>query len=236
LSNRNQHYLPKHYLRHFCIADSQLIGIAKVDPYKAIEPGPIRGQCQKAGFYNDSPGVDALLGHAEDDIAPVLIDVLRRNDFTMPQMVAQRLLAALLHARTSKSIEIAKVLPKYIASEFIKHQIKIGKLPPLPGGWNEDMMDFEDVAGMLIKATVIPCWLEAHTLALKLLRVTGNDRLITSDNPVVALNAFCSAVEPRRSFAGYSRAGFQLVLPISPLICLLFTIRRFTRSDLDGTG
>ncbi len=74
---------------------------------------------------------------------------------------------------------------------------------------------------MHIKALVIPCWLETQTLELKLLRVCAHDKLITSDNPVVALNPFCAGTAPQRSFAGYSRSGFQLILPISPTTCIL---------------
>jgi Protein of unknown function (DUF4238) len=220
---QNDHFLPQHYLRQFRIGESKLIGIAKVAPFKFIGAGPIRGQCQKQNFYSDSPGADKLLGTTESDLAPVVIDVVLREDFDSPQLVALRLLAVLLHIRTKKALETAKVFPKYIAYEVIKHGIETGRLPPPPGGrWSEDMMDFDGVAGSLIKEAVIPCWMEMQTMQLKLLRAPPNECFITSDNPVVILNEFCSRANSPRSFAGFSLTGFQLLLPLSPNICLFF--------------
>lgn len=219
----NEHFLPQHYLRQFRIGDSKLIGIAKVAPFRFVGAGPIRGQCQTQAFYSDSPGADKLLGSTESDLAPVVADVVKRQDFNSPQLVALRLLAVLLHIRTRKAIETAKVFPKYIAHQVIKHGIETGRLPPPPGGrWTEDMMDCGGVAGVLIKEAGIHCWLEMQTLQLKLLRAPPKEYFITSDNPVVILNQFCSQADSPRSFAGFSLTGFQLLLPVSPDFCLFF--------------
>jgi len=219
----NEHFLPQHYLRQFRIGDSKLIGIAKVAPFRFIGAGPIRGQCQKQNFYSDSPGADKLLGSTESDLAPVVADVVKRQDFNSPQLLALRLLAVLLHVRTRKAIETAKVFPKYIAYEVIKHGIETGRLPAPPGGkWTEDVMDFGGVAGALIKEAAIPCWMEMQTMQLKLLRAGPATHFITSDNPVVILNEFSSQTNSPRSFAGFSLTGFQLLLPISPNLCLFF--------------
>lgn len=200
-------------------------------PFKFIGAGPIRGQCQKQSFYSDSPGVDRLLGSTESDLAPVVADVIKQQDFNSPQLVALRLLAVLLHVRTKKAIETAKVFPKYIAYEVIKHGIETGRLPAPPDGkWTEDMMDFGGVAGSLIKEAVIPCWLEMQTLQLKLIRPPKGDYFITSDNPVVILNQFCSQADSLRSFAGFSLTGFQLLLPICPDLCLFFFDQRIYKA------
>jgi len=219
----NEHFLPQHYLRQFRIGDSKLIGIAKVAPFRFIGAGPIRGQCQKQSFYGDSPGADKLLGSTESDLAPVVADVVKRQDFNSPQLVALRLLAVLLHVRTRKAIETAKVFPKHIAYKVIKHGIETGRVPPPPSGrWTEDMMDFGGVAGFLIKEAVIRCWMEMQTMQLKLIRSPQSDYFIASDNPVVILNQFSSQADSPRSFAGFSLTGFQLLLPASPDLCLFF--------------
>jgi hypothetical protein len=68
----------------------------------------------------------------------------------------------------------------------------------------------------------IACSMEMRTLACKMLGAPSGSHFITSDNPVVVLNQFCAGVEPHRNFAGFGRAGFQALLPISPEVCLLF--------------
>ena len=120
-------------------------------------------------------------------------------------------------------METAKVFTKYIAYEVIKHGIETGRLPPPPGGrWTENMMDFDGVAGALIKEAVVPCWMEMQTLQLKRLHAPVGTPFITSDHPVVTLKEFCSRTKSPRSFAGFSLTGFQLVLPLSPTLCLFF--------------
>jgi hypothetical protein len=84
------------------------------------------------------------------------------------------------------------------------------------------MMDFSGVAGGIMKASAIPCWLEMQTLECKLLRACPDSAFITSDHPVVMLNQLFSSKNSIRSFAGFSRSGFQLLLPISPQFCLFF--------------
>ena len=124
--------------------------------------------------------------------------------------------------RTKKSVEIAKVFPKKMAYEVIKSGIEQGKLPAPRGGWKEGMMDFTGVAGTELKAAAIPCWLEMQTLGCKLLEAEEGSWFVTSDHPVIMLNQLFASLEPHRSFVGFSRSGFQLLLPISPRVCLFF--------------
>ena len=68
---------------------------------------------------------------------------------------------------------------------------------------------------------MIPCWMEMQTLSAKLLRAQNGNYFITSDNPVVVLNQFCVGADPLQRFVGFSRSGFQLLMPISPNLCLI---------------
>jgi hypothetical protein len=102
----------------------------------------------------------------------------------------------------------------------ISNAVARGELPAPPGGvLTEDMFDFTGVSGALMHES-IPCWMETQTLSGKLLATKEPWNFITSDNPAVVLNQFCTAVEPHRGYAGFSRSGFQMVLPISPGLCL----------------
>ena len=122
------------------------------------------------------------------------------------------MLAVSLHVRTRKAVEQAKVFPKRIAYEFISHRIETGGLRAPKGGFTEEMIDFDGVADLLIKTAIIPCWMEMQTLDCKLLETSEGGVFITSDNPVVILNQFAARLNVRRSFAGFSQTGFQLLL------------------------
>lgn len=143
-------------------------------------------------------------------------------DFDSKERIEMNRLAVLLNFRTKRAVEEAKVFDKHIAYEVIKSAIERGKLPEPKWGWKEGMMDFKGVPGFLIQNTTIPCWMEMQTLECKLLHAPDGAYFVTSDHPVVLLNQFCAHLEPHRSFVGFSRSGFQVVMPISPKLCLFF--------------
>jgi hypothetical protein len=220
--NKSQHFVPQHYLRQFRIEGTKQISVARIEPFQFIERAAINGQCKQDYFYREDGQLDELLKQCEDDLAPVLVRVSQKRCFDSKELVALRFLAVILKIRTKKSVEIAKVFPKKIAYEVIKAGIERGDVPAPSGGWKEGMMDFTGVAGVEFKAAAIPCWLEMQTLGCKLLEAEEGTCFVTSDHPVVMLNQLFASAEPHRSFVGFSRSGFQLLLPISPRLCLFF--------------
>jgi Protein of unknown function (DUF4238) len=224
-TNKSQHFVPQHYLRQFRIEGTEKqIAAVRLEPLDVIPRASIGGQCQQDYFYRDDGQLDELLKQCEDDLAPVLVRVSQKKEFDDKELVALRFLAVILHVRNRKVIKTAKLFPKKIAYEVIKSAIERAELPPCPdpGGWKEGMMDFSGVAGSLMKWNSIPCWLEMQTLGCKLLEAAPQTFFITSDHPVVMMNQLFASSEPHRSFAGFSRSGFQLVLPLSPNICAFF--------------
>jgi hypothetical protein len=220
--NKSQHYVPQHYLRQFRIEGTKQISTARIEPFHFIDRATISGQCKQDYFYQDDGQLDDLLQQCEHDLAPVLLRVTQQRKFDSKELVALRFLAVILKVRTRKSVELAKVFPRKIAYEVIKSAIERGELPEPQGGWKEGMMDFTGVAGVEFKSTAVLCWLEMQTLGCKLLEAETGSWFVTSDHPVVMMNQLFAALEPHRSFAGFSRSGFQLLLPISPRLCLFF--------------
>lgn len=222
MNGKRDHFVPQHYLKQFRFEETKQIAIATVEPFKFIGLGPIDRQCQEDYFYEQDQALNEILARSENDIAPVLVRVVEKMDFDAKERVALNLLAVLLHVRTRSAVEQAKLVDKRIAYEFIKTQVESGKLAEPRGGLKEEMIDFEGMPGLLIRTTAIPCWMEMQTLECKLLQAPEGSFFITSDHPVVILNQFCATAEPHRSFVGFSRSGFQLLLSISPSLCALF--------------
>jgi hypothetical protein len=213
------HFVPQFYLRHFG-ADTKRTIVVTVSPYRFIGIAPIDGQCQERNFYENNSPLNQLLWRGENDMAPVLSNVIKNRDFILAEANVLKYLASTLHTRTRKAAEVAKVFPKFMAREVIQNAIDRGELPPPPEGQlTEDMIDFGQVSGLLVQQS-FRCWLEMHTLDCKLLQTNSPANFITSDNPVVILNQFCVGFDPHRSHAGFSKSGFQLSLPISPNLCV----------------
>jgi hypothetical protein len=218
---KNDHFVPQLYLRQFRFEKTEKIVIATIEPFKSIGLGKIKGQCQADYFYEKDLALDEIHQQFETQIAPILVEVCRAMSLNDEEIIALRCLAVELHVRTRKAVEAYKVLPRYLSSEIVKDGIARGKLPEPKGGWKEEMLKIEGAPGALMETTT-PKVLEMQTLHCKMLRAKSGGNFITSDNPVVVLNQFCANTDAHRSFAGFGMAGFQLVLPISPSLCLIF--------------
>jgi Protein of unknown function (DUF4238) len=225
MKKKRQHFVPQHYLRQFRIEGTTLVAASLVEPYKFIGTAAINRQCQEDYFYGADGALDDLMTQCETDLAPVLARVTAHQDFDSKEMVALRMLSVLLHFRTKKAVENAKLFPRRIAFEVIKNGIERGKLPEPKGGWSEEMMDIEGVPGFLIKTAVLPCFFEMQTLQCKILKAPPQAYFITSDHPVVMLNPFAVGHQPGREFVGFGQSGFQLLLPIAPTLALMFADR-----------
>jgi hypothetical protein len=234
MPGKRDHFVPQHYLRQFRFERTEQIAVALIAPFRLCGLGGINRQCQEGYFYEKDTALNNLLWQAETDIAPVLMNVTRSRDFDSKERVAMNLLAVILNTRTRRAVEEAKVYPKHIAYEVIKSAIETGQLPEPKGGWKEGMMDFSGVPGHLFQNTVLPCFMEMQTLECKLLEAPVGSFFITCDHPVVLLNQFCAHLEGNRSFVGFNRSGFQLVMPISPSLCLFFYDARVYRVGSRG--
>ncbi len=219
--NRRQHFVPQHYLRQFRVAGTDLIVVTRINPYTFVGEGPIKGQCQESYFYGKDSPTDALLAEAEAAIAKPTAEVGRTGQYDADQLRHLRFLAITLYLRTRQASEDAKALPRLIASEFIEHGIKNGLLPAPPGEWKPEMMDFDGIPDLLI-TQFRSCYLESLSLECKLLVCSGGQLFVTSDNPAVALNQYAANEGSARGCVGFSQAGFQLILPLSPRVCAFF--------------
>jgi hypothetical protein len=218
--NKSQHFVPQHYLRQFRIGRTKLVAMARIEPF-LLRPASIKDQCKQDYFYGDDGDLDDLLQNFEKGLAPVLLRVSQEEKFDAQDIMLLGMLSVVLHMRTRKVIDNSKVFDKHIAHFVIKSAIERGDLPEPEGGLTKDLIDFKGAASRLI-GCVIPCWLETFTLHFKLIKTENSNRFITSDNPVVILNQYFQNLKSPRSYAGYTRSGFQLLLPISPTLCIFF--------------
>lgn len=222
-SNKNQHFLPQHYLRLFSVDNGRNIGISRISPIKFVV-GPIKGQCQSDWFYRHDGQLDEWLQETESAYGELLPMILATRRLTNEQLVACRFLAALFSIRTKKAAEIHGLLSRRMFFDVVNDGIQHGKVPPPPPDWSMDTVGVNGVSGFLVKNTLLQCFFEMATLECKLLHPTGHLSFVTSDHPAVCMNQIFAeeTSQTGRSYAGFSRSGFQLVLPLSPKLCLFF--------------
>lgn len=130
-----------------------------------------------------------------------------------------RYLAVSLHMRNRKAVELTKVVERKQTAGVLRHAIMQGKIPAPQDPADLERWDFSGVPGFLI-GNSLPCVMEMRTLDCKLLISPDSSPFIASDNPVAMLNQFCAHIQDRTGVTGFSKAGLQLVLPLSPKVCL----------------
>jgi len=214
------HYVPRHYLRQFAVAGSELIAVANVAPYRYRGIKGIGGECQETDFEEGNLALSNTLKMLENKTAPTLAAVVKKEDYTLVDFDDLRWFAATLNLRTKKAAESYKVLPTHMCHEFLNTEIASGRLPPPPEGLTKDIIDWGGVPSFLMRQA-IPCAMHMQNLALKLLKPPSNSFFITSDNPVVLLNQY-SEGKSQHHYAGLGRAGIQVLLPFAPHLCGLF--------------
>lgn len=226
--NKRQHFLPRHYMRLFADAED-MIGAASITPYKFVGPTALGKQCQSDYYYvneeeNPEDETDKWISHVERESAPLLRDIGRKFSMTGDEHVGMMMLAVIFLNRTRKAAEIGKLSAKWWADVIIKDAIDRGELREPQGGWKPGMMDFKGTNSMLLRHCLFHPFFEMVTLNYKFLKPaeeTGSS-FVTSDNPVVVMNQLLDKRGSERSFAGFSRSGFQLVFPLGPECCLFF--------------
>jgi hypothetical protein len=196
-----------------------MIGIMNIATGRIVNGG-IAGQCQESYFYGKEPRCEALLKGVEDAIGPALQEICKTESVSEKNRACLCFFVPTLYLRTRKRTEIFKVGQKHIALEVIKDGIAKGKLPPPPEKLTPDLFDFSGVPEFLLQHA-LGLMFECVTLGCKLLRAAPSASFFTSDNPVVTMNEFAYLFDGVRTCAGFGQCGFQLLLPISPRLCLI---------------
>ena len=97
--------------------------------------------------------LNQLLWRSENDLGPVLKQVIINRTFSIPELVALKFLVAIFSARTRKSAAFTKVFPRFMAEKAINAAIACEKLPPCPdGAFTVDMMNFAGGIGFSCEA------------------------------------------------------------------------------------
>lgn len=60
-SNKNQHFVPKTYLRPFANNDQRSINLYALGPKRFVEGAPIKSQCSRNYFYGSEPAFEKFI-------------------------------------------------------------------------------------------------------------------------------------------------------------------------------
>lgn len=209
-SNKNQHFVPRCYLRPFSAdPDQKTIHLYNLDRAAPILNAPIKSQCSRDYFYGTDPFLERAIQGVEASYASELPHLL---DYGKPLTSKSRVVVPrfwfLQHTRTVAASERAVSMSED-ADELIRHpdeSFKIG----IKQAVQHALSTYADNLEAL------------DDLKIVLLRNRTRTPFITSDDPAVIVNRWLQnnklVMGPGY---GIASAGLICFLPLSPDVCCI---------------
>jgi len=191
---KNQHYIPKFYLRYFAYKGKEQIGIHNTQSGYTFSTAKLKTQGSKNFFYGNDGVIEEHLGKLESKLALAIKGI--RDNHLFPTMQQE------LDANKQKREQLAKLYPDHETSQLIP-----------------EITNIEAISTSLL---TVP-YLVRNLLDLKckiLINKTKNG-FITSDLPVVKYNQFLEERKWTHGKSGFGKIGLQIFIPLSDKLCLI---------------
>jgi hypothetical protein len=211
---KNQHYVPRMYLRNFASGEKKAISLYNLPSKRVVSCAPIKHQCSAPYFYGQDLKLEDALEDIEGLIASVISGIISTN--ALPRNKSNDhfhliLFTLFQYARTK---EMANA-HNDIADKFLKAVLE-----------KEGSFDQEALKAVTIELTE-PAQLALSSAAqsyyllldlkMKVLINSTEVEFVTSDNPVIFYNQYLEKSDPRLgSNTGLVSKGLQIFLPLSP--------------------
>src|ERR1039457_2871701 len=218
---KKQHYIPQFYLRNFS-TDRRRVCLFLLAQKKPIRDVNIKGQCVRDYFYSKDIEVEkALSGLIEGPAHIAIARLLKTGHLPAAESDDMAKLLSFVLTLQGRTLAASNAMEE-MTEHFGKHVIEA--YTQASGKYTADQLK-----GIRMRLTqpalmslVIATQMLPLVMDLKPALLTTNQRgLITSDNPVVAVNPYMQGVWDG-SNTGSASAGLQVILPISPQAALFF--------------
>jgi hypothetical protein len=225
-SNKNQHFVPKVYLKQFSPEPSKSsTNLFNIQRGLHVQGASIRGQCAASYFYGQEPRLETMLQEAESQYGLFLIR-LENPDFSASEAdkAFLRRFCFLQHCRTAAHAERAKAFLEATAYAGFE-----GNPPP---EWIPSAREtaIEGLSGFAQSASLV------DDLKVRLIRNSTKLDFITSDNPSVYTNRWhFQSPKAKDQSPGIANAGAIFFMPITPrTLCVMYDGDVYTAQHRHG--
>ncbi len=211
-SNKNQHFVPRCYLRPFTVdgTEAAAINLYNVDRRRFIERAPVKHQCSGDYFYGKDAQLEKAIQLVESSYASALKEVLTPG-YVLDELhrVQLRLFWQLQHMQTeAASVRAAEM------TEAMRNVVLEKDRP-------EFLLGIREAVQMAMRAFAESMRI-LDDMKVCLVKNRTDTPFFTSDDPAVLTNRWYleRPGHNRRSF-GLGSAGDILLLPLSPRVLFL---------------
>lgn len=219
MDRKNQHYVPKLYLRQFSLnGNNKQIGLFYLNKEIFKNSVPIKSQAKEDFFYGNDGYLENELSKLESAVNPCLMEILATNKLPKKQSddyVKLLSFSITMANRTKDASEGLKEMNDKFDQEILSYgdqykneieDLRLNSINPI-------------AQSLEITAELIHF---AFDLKAKLLINKTNCLFITSDNPVIKYNQYLESRNHPGGHCGIATKGLQIFFPISPNHMLCF--------------
>ena len=207
---KNQHYVPKCYLRRFS-SNGKSISLYNLSSNRFIDNAAISKQCSKGYFYGEDLAVERSLGVLEAAYSKCIGALERGQDDEFAKNIdVVRIFCLIQYYRT-----------KVALNRSLEHLQKMGDI----FGENDVFLNIANMSDKEIISESISIAFKSREfisdIDFVIVRNNCKEDFISSDDPCLIINKFYSQNYPKVSF-GLSSSGLIFVLPVTPRFCIIF--------------
>ncbi len=209
-TNKNQHFVPRCYLRPFTSETKGLaINLINLDRKKLICNAPVRNQCSKDYFYGTDEKLESAIQLIESGYGRAINDLIQNNRcLSEANKIVFRIFWLFQHMRT----EAAAMR----AVQMAEATRNLADLPP--GSYSLGIKEAVEIACRAFPGLMH----EIDDLKVCVMKNKTNVPFITSDNPAVLTNKWRldHNRSPGLSF-GVGSSGMLAILPLTPRLIFI---------------
>ena len=209
---KNQHYVPRMYLRNFALGEKKAIHLFNVPSKTPVSNAPLKSQCSAPYFYGKDLVIENAFERLEGEVAKIIRNMIKSNTVPKPRTRESADLLNFVLSQYGRTKHAADV-QNDLVDKFAKWMLEKN------GKFTKDELDLVkiglvDSPGMAVRNAAQSVLL-AMDLKMKLLVNRTDFEFITSDNPVVFYNQ-CYERSNLIVGTGLACKGIQIFLPLSP--------------------
>ena len=220
-AHKNQHYVPKFYLRNFS-ADAKRLCSFLLSTKTGIQFAGIKEQCSKDYFYANDPNIEHTLSeYIEGPVQSVIDSILKTQQVPQkmsPDMAQLLTFIVTLHGRTAAAKRGIEEMVSNFGDQILKAKaIASGKFTAKQLERFRLKVNSPAMMALSFATLTVPLACDLDAVVLK----SGTGDFITSDNPVILLNPYMAGLW-EGSNTGWALSGLQVAVPLSPELMVFF--------------
>lgn len=228
--NKRQHYVPKSLLRRFAVdfetkRKPRQINLVNLASGKIVRGASLSEQCYVDYFYGKSLLIEKALGQLEGSHAELTRKIIENRSIEDCDGWSIVQMLILQKARTLRAEEEYNSMAEKMARLWLHGRVSEEALRSVK-------IRLKNAANHNVATTLAVCPILFDLKRFLIINETATPFII-ADNPVVQTNWFGRVRDPRR-MGGLTRAGLQMLMPLSPRFAVLLHDPNVYGADADG--